>query len=140
MRKLTLASAILVLLVAGCGSGVTKDATYETADSLRGDLQKAGLPCDEWSDEDTTGEFDAGECDGMQLRVYETKEALIADAEGILIGATFSALEAEKDTMIVSNQNWIAYVPAETAKGIVGKMGGEAINPADFDLAEILLN
>lgn len=138
MRKLTLASLVGVLLVTGCGSGVTKDASYETAADLRAALQAAGLPCETWSDDDTTSEFDAGECDGMQIRVYPDTQARELDAKGIIIGGMATIMETEQSTRLVMNRNWSAYVPPREARGIARQMGGEVVNPVDYDLSEMI--
>ena len=137
MRKLALTSLIAVLLV-GCSSGAAKDASYSTAADLRADLQAAGLPCADWSDDDTTGKFDAGKCDGLQIRVYPDTQARELDTGGIVVGGMFAALEAQSETLLITNKNWSAFVPADKAESVASKLGGDVIDPADYDMADLL--
>lgn len=139
MRYRKLSSALLAALAfTGCSSALEKDASYESARDLATALRAAGHSCKEFTDEDTSDDFDAGECDGMQIRVYPSEEALAADAKGILIGSALAIVAANKDVMIVSTKNWTALAPSDDASRIADNLGAEVLNPADYDLAQAL--
>lgn len=139
MKKTAILSGLCTLLVlSGCSGGVTKDATYGSAADLRDAAKAVGYPCAAWSDEDTTDEFDAGTCDGLQMRVYADEETRVADMSGIILGGTLSIIKANQGIHLVVARNWVIQTPTQSADDLSDKLGGEVINPTDYELMDLL--
>lgn len=116
-----------LLLFSGCGSSVEKDAEYASASMLRDALVGVGYECPQWSDEDTTTEFDAARClsdDRDFLRVYPDVAAREADLEGAVFGTQLMMATGRVETALLVGPNWTLSGPTELVTPLQETMGG----------------
>lgn len=112
---------LVVLLLAGCGGGPVKDATYENATKLREAVIASGVECpgDTVKRDDKYGEDYVKCSQALALAVYAK------DGDASISRAVH---DFSKDTYL-AGQRWIIQGDASTLGALKEKLGGSLVIP-----------
>jgi len=121
MRRITLTSLAVVVLLAGC-SAPDAPATFSNISELRDAFIAAGGACDDWDEGDEPGPWaQYGNCNGgdATLSTYASADDLKAVLDDAKTGSTYSK------EYVLAGENWL--ILSDDADEVQDKLGGTLV-------------